>query len=558
MKRSKLQLFISLLVVLLLFSNCQQVGTLPANVVESIEKRIENELNPSVAIAIVDESGTRFYNFGKVRANGEDVDEHTIYEIGSISKVFTSILLSQKVIKGSVSLDDPINQFLPEDVVVPILGSNQITLGNLSDHTSGLPRMPQNLLPANPNNPYADYSVDQMYSFISTYNPIREVGAEYEYSNLAQGLLGHLLALNEGVSYEKLMIDNIASPLEMNETKIVLDQTMSENLAIGHSGGMEAENWDLPTLAGAGAIRSSTSDMITFISANMGLNESPLLPSMELSHTIRHSKAGTMRVGLAWHIKKGAKGDVIWHNGGTGGYRAFAGFVKETGKGVVVLTNSAESVDDIGMHLLDPETELKKVKPKVDVVQVPEEILERYVGTYELTPAFRIVITREGTRLFEQATGQGRLEIFAKNESEFFLKAVEAQVTFQVRDDDTVGSMTLFQNGQEMIGKRLEDGVASDTPSMPEEVEVAEEILEKYVGSYQLAPSFSIVITREGNRLFEQATGQGKLEIFAKSETEFFMKVVDAQATFQMNDDGTVESMMWFQNGQQIVGKKTR
>lgn len=558
MKRSKFHLFASLVFIWLLFSNCQPSAALPANVVESIEKRIENELNPSIAIAIVDENGTKFYNFGKVSVSGKLVDEHTIYEIGSISKVFTSILLSQKVIEGSVSLDDPINQFLPKDIAVPVMGSREITLGNLSDHTSGLPRLPQNMLPENPNNPYADYSVDQMYSFISTYKPIREVGAEYEYSNLAQGLLGHILALNGGVSYESLMIDNIAWPLGMKETKIALDQKMSDNLATGHSGGAEVENWDLPTLAGAGAIRSSTADMIKFVAANLGLTQSSLLPSMQLSHTIRHNKAGEMRVGLAWHVKQGAEGDVVWHNGGTGGYKSFAGFVKETGKGVVILTNSTESVDDIGMHLLDSDSELKKVKPKEDAVQVPEKVLERYVGTYELSPAFRIVITREGTRLFEQATGQGKLEVFAKNDTDFFLKVVDAQITFQVREDETVESMTLFQNGQKMIGKRLEEGAVSEAPSMPEVVPVAEEILERYVGSYQLATSFSITITREGTQLFEQATGQGRLKIFAKSETEFFMTAVDAQATFQMKDDGTVESMTWFQNGQQIVGKKTK
>jgi len=125
-----------------------------------------------------------------------------------------------------------------------------------------------------------------------------------------------------------------------------------------------------------------------------------------MTHAVRHNKAGNMRVGLGWHIKEGVDGDVFWHNGGTGGYRAFAGFVKETGKGVVVLTNSTVSVDDIGFYLLDPGSRLAEIRSRSDAVQVPEETLESYVGKYELKPNLSITITREGTQLYGKATGQ--------------------------------------------------------------------------------------------------------------------------------------------------------
>ncbi len=174
-----------------------------------------------------------------------------------------------------------------------------------------------------------------------------------------------------------------------------------------------------------------------------------------MTHEVRHSKAGNMRVGLGWHIKKGSNGDVIWHNGGTGGYRAFAGFVKESGKGVVVLTNSTTGADDIGFHLLDPDSKLTEVASKSEAVAVSEETLERYVGNYQLTPNFSIAITRKGEQLYGQATGQNRFELFAKNDTDFFLVVVDAQITFQVKED-VVESLTLFQNGQEIIGKKVE------------------------------------------------------------------------------------------------------
>jgi serine-type D-Ala-D-Ala carboxypeptidase/endopeptidase len=356
----------TLLVLLISFVNiqCQKIPEkgdkemLPAEAVMEIEKRIAEDVTPGMALAIVDSSEIHYFNFGKTAEDGKPVDEHTIYEIGSITKVFTGILLAQQVLDGNLKLEDEINGYLSGDIKVPAMGDSGITFGSLTDHTSGFPRMPYNFAPANPNNPFADYSVDQMYEFISGYTPVRAVGSEYEYSNLAQGLLGHILAMNKNCTYEELMVKTIADPLGMQDTRIVLTDRLKKKLALGHSDGEVVENWDIPTLAGAGAIRSSASDMAKFISANLGYFNSPLYEAMELSHRVRHVKAGEMSVGMGWHIKKGVNGYIIWHNGGTGGYRTFAGFVKETGKGVVLLTNSSAGSDDIGFYLLDPGSEL--------------------------------------------------------------------------------------------------------------------------------------------------------------------------------------------------------
>jgi CubicO group peptidase (beta-lactamase class C family) len=361
----------SLLFIIISYPSFNQ--SLPQDVETSVKQRIEYGITPSIVIGIVDKDGSHYYTFGSKKLNGSPVDNHTIYEIGSISKVFTAILLAQQVVDGKMKLDDPISKYLPAEVKVPQYEGHVITLGNLSDHTSGLSRMPSNFNPANPANPFADYTVQQMYDFISGYTLPRDVGAEYEYSNLAQGLLGHILALQAGVTYEELMIKTIATPLKMNETKITFDTNMKKNLAMGHSGGRQVENWDLPTLAGAGALRSSTFDMLKFLAANAGLTKTKLRKAMDLTQMVRHDKAGGNRVGLGWHITAGKNGDVIWHNGGTGGYRSFAGFVKETGVGVVVLTNSSEGVDDIGFHLLNPDVPLTKIKARV-VIEMQKAI----------------------------------------------------------------------------------------------------------------------------------------------------------------------------------------
>jgi len=447
-------IFIYLLLFCVATSISGQQKSLNAEIIKSIEKRIATGFNPSIAIALIDSSGTHFFNFGKTKRNGLLVDEHTLYEIGSVTKVFTAILLAKQSSDEDLSIDDKINAYLPDSIKVPVRGTQEITLGHLSDHTSGLPRLPGNMKPANPYNPYADYKLNQLYAFISTYTPTREVGTAYEYSNLAVGLLGHILALNKGISYEELVKQDIIVPLQMTETSITLADDLKEKLATGHASGFQVPNWDFPTLAGAGALKSSTADLAHFISANLGYEKSELFSVMVQTHKERHQKGG-VSVGLGWHISDGSYGDIISHNGGTGGYRSFIGFVKETGKGAVVMTNSTESIDDIGFKLLDPNYNLKAILSKEDAVEVDEHILEHYVGVYELTPSLMLTISKEGQKLFAQATGQMKFEIFAESDTSFFPTIIPAKIIFQA-ESDKVNSLTLFQGGQRLVGKKME------------------------------------------------------------------------------------------------------
>ena len=560
-----------LLLFLSLGSYGQSSSTLPDDVVKSIDKRIEQGLNTSIVVGVLDKDGSHYYNFGTKTNKGTAVNEHTIYEIGSISKVFTAILLAQQASDGKLKVDDPIKSYLPSQVKVPTRGTTEITFGHLSDHTSALPRMPSNMTPINPANPYADYTVDQMYSFLSGYELTRDVGSGYEYSNLAQGLLGNILSLKAGVPYETLLTKTIAAPLGMKETKITLDEKMKKNLAIGHDAGVEVANWDLPTLAGAGAIRSSSHDMLKFLATNLNVIKNSLQPAMSKTHQVRHDKAGSMRVGLGWHIAKGKEGDVIWHNGGTGGYRAFAGFVKETGVGVVVLTNSTESVDDIGFHLLNPEAALRQIKPSV-AVEIKKSIDSNGIETAK-TLFYDLKKNKSTEFDFSEdimnKLGYSYLEKDNKVAVAIFKLNVESNPTSSNVYDSYAEA--LLKNGQKDLAienyKKSVELNPGNTTGMQaleklgvkmqtETVEVPEATLETYVGTYQLAPSFSIVVTRDRKQLFGQATGQSKFELFAKSDKEFFLKVVNAQVIFTVSNTATVESLSLLQNGQHMVGKK--
>ena len=253
-----------------------------------------------------------------------------------------------------MALDDPVKRHLPEGWKVPAREGREITLSHLSTHTSGLPRLPNNLVFKDPSNPYAHYTDADLAAFLASHVLRRDPGDRYEYSNLGAGLLGQALARAAGSSYEELLVARIASRLGMADTRITLTDELKRRLAPPHAAvGKPAANWDLPALAGAWALRSTARDMLLFLEANLGAAPGT---AMALSHEERFSGGPNgPRIGLGWHraplLSSGKT--MIWHNGGTGGYRSFAGFVKESRTAVVVLSNTAADVDGLAVALLE-------------------------------------------------------------------------------------------------------------------------------------------------------------------------------------------------------------
>jgi CubicO group peptidase (beta-lactamase class C family) len=310
--------------------------------------------NIAIVIGLLEADGTR-----RVLTVGDaPFDANTLFEIGSITKVFTGILLAEMAERGEVTLEQPVAELLPEDVTVPARNGREIRLIDLSTHSSGLPRMPDNFTPADWANPYADYDAAKMYEFLGSYQLPRDIGASFEYSNLGVGLLGHSLARRGGLSYEELVTQRVLAPLGMTSTKIRLAMSDSARLARGHSAtGQQVHNWDINALAGAGALRSSAHDMLTFLAANISPPATSLGRAIKRSHMKRFSSSESNATALNWGIAEMRSGvRIIWHNGGTAGYRTFAGFDPDRRIAVVVLGNrgDAAAVDRIGMHLLNP------------------------------------------------------------------------------------------------------------------------------------------------------------------------------------------------------------
>jgi serine-type D-Ala-D-Ala carboxypeptidase/endopeptidase len=283
---------------------------------------------------------------------------NTIFEIGSVTKVFTATLLAGMVDEGLLALDDRVQRYLPTAVELPVRG-RPITLVDLATHTAGLPRLPHGFFlrsVRHRRNPYVWLTVDELYAGLPSTRLRREPGTRPRYSNLGYGLLGHVLALRAGRSYEQLVEERICHPLELVDTRVSVLAAARERFAQGHSRrGRPVPHWDLPVLGGAGALRSTVADMLRFLRLQLGEGEPSLARAAALTHTPRSRHRGGLAVGLGWTRLPllGTEHELLFHNGGTGGFRSFAGIVPATHTAVVVLSNSARSVDALGFRILE-------------------------------------------------------------------------------------------------------------------------------------------------------------------------------------------------------------
>ncbi len=433
---------------------------------EILAKRIDQQKQAvGIVVGVIEPAGRRVVAYGSLaKGDPRTVDGDTIFEIGSVTKVFTSLLLADMVNRKEVALDDPAAKYLPENVTMPERSGKSITLHDLSTHTSGLPRLPSNIKPKDLRNPYAGYSVDDLYQFLSGYTLPRDPGSEFEYSNLGGGLLGHLLAYRAGTDYESLIGTRITQPLNMPDTGITLSSSMMQRMATGHTAMLApAPHWDLPTLAGAGALRSSANDMLTFLEAFLGYKESPLAPAMKAMLEVRRP-AGEAKIGLGWLVTSPNGREIAWHNGGTGGFRSWVGYDPKERIGVVVLSN-AGGVDDIGLHLLNSNLPLANPEPPKQrtEIRIDPKLLDNYTGRYQLTPNLIFEVTRNGDRLFTQGFGQvngqdlvlPKFEVFAEGEESFFARVTDGQIAFETGPEGRATSLILHKAGRDMPAPRL-------------------------------------------------------------------------------------------------------
>ena len=327
----------------------------------SMDKLVEQAARPYIqkattvglSIGILKDGKITTYNYGETaRGNKWLPTSNTIFEIGSITKTFTATLLAYYVNEGKVKLNDPVTKYLPDSVAAnPALKT--VTLQSLSNHTSGLARMPGNLdfAGADALNPYKNYNKQQLFSYLKSCKLNSAPGERYDYSNLGVGLLGTILSQISGKAFDQMVAELICKPLMLQSTVQHLSEAKRVNLtAVYNTSGSVTPAWDFDVLAPCGALHSSVNDLLIYARANMNSGADKLGKAFALTHQITFSK--DLKLGLAWHIIVVDGVEYYFHNGGTYGSSSFLAFNTQKNLAVVILSNSAESTDAIGTDIL--------------------------------------------------------------------------------------------------------------------------------------------------------------------------------------------------------------
>lgn len=468
---------------------------------------------PGIALALVDESGIRTFHHGVACKGGAPVSASTVFEIGSLTKPVTAALMARLEDAGEVESSDTIATLLAPRYWLGSDSFGAVTLRQLADHTSGLPRMPDDL-----EDP-ADYSIERAYAFLARAKPATAKPGERLYSNLGYGLLGHLLALRAGQPYPTLVARYITMPLGMGTATF---EAPARNAACGHD---EALNPVPPTkiapfLAPAGALKASVHDMARFLQASMGFGKGPA---------------------MKWGRLQDVRGlPLVTHDGSTDGFFSFMAFDPAAKRGVVVLSNSRYDMRDIPLHLLQP---VYPLVPRRTAVAHAKADLERLPGVYEEPEGRGFEIASYGNRLLLIREGQPMREVFAQAPGRLFTDDARPLI---VEAGSSAMKLSVYsRDGTAQKATRKSAPTAAFIPFGKADAD-------RVVGRYRLPEDDElIVMSRDGN-LYAQLTGQGALEILPRSPTNFVYRDVDAALEFAPGNPSP--SMAILQGGNRTPG----
>jgi CubicO group peptidase (beta-lactamase class C family) len=407
---------------------------------------VEDGVTPGIVLGVLEADGTtRVVSHGSGGPGTRALGPLSEFEIGSLTKTFTAALLARMVDDGTVRLDDPVSKYLPDSVTVPARDGREITLRDLATHTSGLPRVPDDYAPPDPMDPYADYTVDMLYEFLSGYTLPRAPGAQYEYSNLGYGLLGHALARAAGTTFRALLRERVLDPLGMRMTVYAPEGDAAEWMTRGYDGDVVPHWSGTEAIDGAGGLVSNAADMLTWLKANVGLADDSLERAMRTAHEVRVPRGPPgAGIGFSWTtVVVPGKSPLVTHNGGTGGYRSMVALDPEHGRATVVLANTSNFDDALGTLLLFLDPPPAGWRSGTDPGS-----LRRFVGTYKATAGsaeYYVRLEKEGWLTY-QPRGQVRARMYAKPDSSFYLLRGPWSFTFRTGER---GGMTMAMSVDE-------------------------------------------------------------------------------------------------------------
>ena len=519
--------------------------------------------NPNLALVGAEWDGTtvRFYSAGNPGTAVATPPEKTLFEIGSITKVFTALLLGQAVVEKRVTLDDPIRRFLPESVnLAPSVGT--ITLRQLATHTAGLPRMPDNFKPADDLNPFADYRVADLHRFLESFPQATPTPAP-EYSNLGIGVLGYVLSLVYAKPYADLLAEKITGPLGLRDTAIGLSAEQKQRLAEPRDGRKAIKPWTFDVLMGCGALYSTASDLVQFAQALMA-EKSPVAEAWRVVREPQARSPNSEQIGLAVFILRPRGETVSRHNGATGGYRAVWSFSPRTRHALVILANNTEGnpggIADVLYHPPAPVDEAalaaaRKERQARPAVPLSKAELEEYVGIYRRKDAkpgdeyFTIVIDEAG-RLRWRLKGHSFRPIIAAGHDRFFSRWTDVEVRFERGEDGKIAAIVLTDHGDETAMIRAPE--AAPTVKF-----LSADALKAFTGNYRFGAEREYTITLKDDQLYAKITGQPACPVFADGVADHFVyDVVQASLTFERDATGAVKALVLHQNGKDISSPK--
>ncbi len=516
------------------------VNAAPKSDIDGALKQWLGDKPGGVAAGYVDAEGVAFFSAGQYSAaDARPLNPDTEFEIGSVTKVFTALLLADAVAAEKIRLADaPGKPF----------AAGAITYQQLATHTSGLARLPADFPNSDPLNPYADLDLPALTKSFDAAVGTAKPTESASYSNFGFAVLGQAVAGVWSRPYGSVLTERILTPLGLNDTRVDWRAADPKRLAPPHNEQGPAKNWDMNAYAPAGSIVSTTRDLTKFLQTCLGLTKSPLDAVIaESVKPLVPDENGVRQVGLAWLVEKRGESIIIWHNGGTGGYRSFVAFDLTSRTGIVVLTNTTASVDSLGMALL-----AGRDLPAARTAPEASAKTKDYLGNYPLAPSFVMKITAEADTLFLQATGQPRLKLKSLAADRYGIVGVDAEVSFERDAAGKVNALVLHQGGRDQRAPRL---AAGEMPAAQKEVALTEAELDDYVGTFGQGPA-TFTVTRNGTRLMVQLSGQGAAPVFASAKDEFFYKIVNARISF-LRESGKVVSLILHQNGRDLKADRT-
>ena len=465
------------------------------------------------------------------------------FRLGSITKQFTAACMMLLEQRGQLSVHDAVKKYMPDAPAA----WDKVTIFNLLTHTSGIPDFTS--LPDYRKIERFPQTPEQIIALFRDKPLDFPPGTKWAYSNSNYIVLGYLLEKISGEPYAKFVQENIFGPLGMKDSGYDSNAAIIPDRASGYTPGPDglrnAGYINMTVPFAAGGLYSTTDDLLRWEQGLFGGKVLSAASLKEMTTPFRHDYA----FGLGVRTVNGRQ--LIQHGGGIEGFNTELDYYPADQLTVVVLSNvNGVAPGEIATYLATlAEGGTVTLPSQRKAVQVDPRVLDQYAGDYELQPNFVMAVKRQDDHLVTQLTGQPPVEIYPESNTEFFAKVVNAQITFVPNAQGPASELILQQGGRSIQAKRVEGAAAAAAPKTHTAIHVDPNVLARYVGTYQ-APEFTMTITQQGDHLFEQVSGQAKFEIFPESQTEFFLKVVDAQITFVTSGAGRASALILHQAGE--------